>query len=101
VAAIQAAFASNPRDIGVGLYNPKTGEICIGSFDQVTQGGGHQGLADALGITDNSEWRGFVISSDGSFNPASHFNRCDGSPRMKPDLANLVEQTLRQAGLVN
>jgi hypothetical protein len=36
VANLQAAFAANPRDVGVGLYHPGTGEIRLGSFDRVT-----------------------------------------------------------------
>jgi hypothetical protein len=100
VAALTAAFQTNPNDLGVGLYNPQTGEVRLGSFDLVTIGQGHQGLADAVGIKDNSEWRGFIVSPDGRFNPGSHFNIVDGDVMMKPDLAAAVEQALKGVGLV-
>src|SRR4051812_33698487 len=77
IADLQTTFQANPKDLGIGLYNPATGEIRLGSFDIVTQGQGHQGLADALGITNNLQWRGFIVSSDGKFIPTSHFNLVD------------------------
>ena len=100
VANLQAAFRLNPRDLGVGLYNPSTGEIRLGSFDLVTQGQGHQGLADALAIRDNGDWRGFVVSADGKFLPTSHFNLLDGTLTMNPVHAAVVRQELQQAGLL-
>lgn len=100
ILALRAAFQANPRDLGVGLYNTATGEIRVGSFDKVTGQGGHQGLADALGITDNSDWRGFMVSSSGQFAPMSHYNLADGSVTMLPALAQVVEHALRQCGLV-
>lgn len=100
VADLQAAFAANPQDLGVGLYNPTTGEIRLGSFDIRTLGQGHQGLANVLGIRDNGEWRGFVLSSDGKCAPTSHFNLVDGAMTMKPDHEAQVRQELRQAGLL-
>ena len=99
-AGLRRAFQANPNDLGVGLFNPNTGEIRLGSFDLVTQGQGHQGLADAFGILNNSEWRGFIVTSDGKFVPTSHFNLVDGSTTMQPTIANGVEAALRQAGLV-
>ena len=101
VADLRFAFRSNPQDIGVGLYNPFTGEIRIGSFDLVTGGQGHQGLADRLGITKNIEWRGFLVSSDGRFLPTSHFNLVDGALTMTQPHADFVRQELRQAGLLS
>jgi hypothetical protein len=98
--ALQAAFQANPNDVGVGLCNPSTGEIRLGSFDTVTGGQGHQGLANALGIMNNGEWRGFVVSSDGRFVPTSHFNLPDGGLLMNPGLAAQVQRALQQAGLV-
>jgi hypothetical protein len=56
VADLRAAFRANPSDLDVGLYNPATGDIRLGSFDLVAQGQGHQGLADAFGIKDNGDW---------------------------------------------
>jgi hypothetical protein len=100
IADLQAAFRANPADLGVGLYNPTTGEARLGSFDLVTQGQGHQGLADALGIVNNSEWRGFLVRSDGQFLPRSHFNAVDGSMAMLPVHEAAVRQLLRQAGLI-
>ena len=100
VADLQAAFRLNPKDLGVGLYNSSTGEIRLGSFDLVTQGQGHQGLADALGIRDNEDWRGFVVSADGKFLPTSHFNLVDGALTMNPVHAAAVRQELQQAGLL-
>jgi hypothetical protein len=101
VIELQKAFRANPRDIGVGLYNPTTGDIRLGSFDLVTGGQGHQGLADRLGITDNGEWRGFLVSSNGKFIPTSHFNLVDGRLMMRYDHAGFVEQELRQVGLLS
>jgi hypothetical protein len=100
IADLQAAFQANARDIGVGLYNPSTGEIRLGSFDLVTGGQGHQGLADALGITDNGSWRGFIVTSDGRFSPTSHFNLVDGGLMMKVDYQAAVRQDLQQGGLL-
>jgi hypothetical protein len=101
IADLQAAFQANPADLGVGLYNPFTGEIRLGSFDMVTQRQGHQGLADALHITNNEDWRGFLVSSGGKLLPVSHFNLVDGALTMKPDHEALVRQKLRQAGLLS
>ena len=53
-----------------------------------------------LGITDDSEWRGFVVWPDGTWLPVSRFNQPDGGSRMPPDLAAEVEQALRRAGLI-
>ncbi len=100
VADLQAAFQANPADLGVGLYNPSTGEIRLGSFDLVTQGQGHQGLADALGITNNPDWRGFIVTSIGQFLPTSHFNLIDGAMTMNPVHEGHVRQELLQAGLL-
>jgi hypothetical protein len=101
ISALQAAFKANPKDVGVGLYNPGTGEIRLGSFDLVTQRQGHQGLADALGIADNSQWRGFLVSSDGKFCPTSHFNLSDGGLQLMTNHASRVQQELKQAGLIS
>jgi|ERR1700722_13909123 len=101
IADLQAALLANPKDLGVGLYNPSTGEIRLGSFDIITQGQGHQGLADFLGITNNGEWRGFIVSSGGTFAPTSHFNLIDGSLAMKPDYEVAVRRELKQAGLIS
>src|SRR5262245_30773480 len=73
IANLRAALRANSQDLGVGLYNPSTGEIRLGSFDTVAQRQGHQGLADALGIVNNGEWRGFLVTSDGRFVATSHF----------------------------
>jgi hypothetical protein len=100
IADLQAAWQANPQDLGVGLYNPSTGEIRLGNFDIVTRRQGHQGLADALGIVNNGEWRGFLVTSDGKFAPTSHFNLVDGTLAMKPDQESAVRQELQQAGLL-
>jgi hypothetical protein len=60
VAELQDAFTANPQDIGVGLYNPTSGVIRLGSFDRQTQGKGDDGLAEVLGVTDHEEWRGYL-----------------------------------------
>ena len=99
IAALRAAWARNPRDLGVGLYNPGTGEIHIGSFDD-TGGVGHDGLAKLLGITNEAEWRGFTVCPNGDWYPISHFNLPDGSLYMAPDAAAEVEQALRYAALI-
>ena len=100
IADLQAAFLANSMDLGVGLYNPSTGEIRLGSFDLVTQGQGHQGLADALGISNGAQWRGFVISSDGRFAPTSHFNIVDGGLALRSDYEDHVRAELLHAGLI-
>ena len=100
VAGLRAAWGRNPQDLGVGLYNPRTGEVRLVNFD-ATGGHGHQGLADLLSITDNTAWRGFIVSSDGRLIPASHFNLVDGDLAMQPDLAVAVRQALEQVGLVH
>ena len=97
---LQAAFVANPRDLGVGLYNPSTGEIRIRSFDQMTGGQGHQGLANILGIQDHHQWRGFIITANGDLFPISHFNLVDGALTLKPADEALVRVKLLQAGLI-
>jgi hypothetical protein len=98
---LQDAFHSNSRDIGVGLYNPSTGEIRLGSFDLVTGGQGHQGLADVLGIADNTDWRGSLVFSDNKFLPTSHFNLVDGTLTMKAAHESFVRQELRREGFLS
>lgn len=100
VADLRAAFVANPNDLGIGLYNPATGEIRLGNFDLVTRGYGHQGLADALGITNNGEWRGFIVTADGRFAPTSHFNLIDGALVMSTSQQASVRQELEQVGLL-
>jgi hypothetical protein len=100
VADLRAAFQANPKDLGIGLYNPSTGAIRLGSFDLVTQGQGHQGLADALGIKDNGDWRGFLVSADGKLLPTSHFNLVDGALTMDARHEAAVRRELQQAGLL-
>lgn len=97
VADLRAAFAANPADLGVGLYNPGTGEIHVASFDRMAPGG-HADLATQLRLTPLSDWRGFVVSSDGQFLPASHLNK--PAMWMAPADAAAVEAILRKAGLV-
>lgn len=100
VADLQAAFRANPKDLGVGLYNPSTGEIRLGSFDVVTRRQGHQGLANALGIVDNGEWRGFRVSADGRLFSTSHFNLVDGALTMDPRHEAVVRPQLQQVGFL-
>jgi hypothetical protein len=100
VTNLQAAFRANPNDLGVGLYNPSTGEIRLGSFDLVTRGQGHQGLADAIGIKDNGDWRGFVVSAAGKLIAASHFNLVDGDLLMDGRYEAVVRRELQQAGVL-
>ena len=97
---LQQAFRANPLDLGVGLYNPSTGEMHVGSYDTIGDGQGHQGLADALGITNNGEWRGFMIFSRGQFLPTSHFNVVDGSSRMKQADEEVVRREFERTGLL-
>jgi hypothetical protein len=96
---VKDAFRANPKDVGIGLVNPTTGEIRLGSFDG-TNGQAHQGLAHALNIFNNADWRGFIVTADGQFVPGSHFNLPDGGLVLRPDLSSLVEQELRRVGLV-
>lgn len=97
---LQQAFRANPLDLGVGLYNPSTGEMHVGSYDTICDRRGHQGLADALDITNNREWRGFMISSGGQFLPQSHFNVVDGVSRLKQADEDIVRLELERAGLL-
>lgn len=101
VAKLRAAFAANPNDLGVGLFNPTTGEVRLGSFDRVTDGKGHQGLADALGIVDNRDWRGFIVEAGGRFLPRSHFNAIDGSAVLLDECQTRVREALTDAGLLS
>ncbi len=100
IARLRDAFRVNPRDLGVGLYNPATGEIRLWSFDLVTNRQGHEGLADALGIVDDDEWRGFSISSSGQLSPMSHFHLPDGSTLLKPGHEARIRGELKQAELI-
>jgi hypothetical protein len=105
VANLQKAFQADVTDLGVGLYNPSTGEIQLASFDELDSAGfgqGHQALADFLGITDTSQWQGFTLDANGGFAPISHFNRSfSGTMAMPPADEATVLQALQQAGLVH
>jgi len=103
VAAVRAAWAQNGTDLGLGLYNPFTGEIHVGTFDTTGQSIGHDGLQISLRIpdADRPQWRGFVFSSDGQTFNQSGLNIPDGSaPRMRADFFAQVENALRRAGLI-
>jgi hypothetical protein len=101
VDALRTAWARNPNDLGLGHFNPSTGEIHVGSYD-TTGRIGHDGLQNALGIpdTDRPNWRGFVISSGGQAINNSAFNNPDGGVRMLPASFAQVEDALRRAGLI-
>lgn len=99
---LRAAWGQDPTDIGLGLYNPGTGEIHVGSYD-TTGRQGHDGLQANLGILDRdrANWRGFVVSSHGQAINGSGFNLSDGGThQMRPEYWAEVEQALRQAGLL-
>jgi len=103
VDALRAAWARNRGDAGLGLYNPTTGEIHVGSFDTTGQGIGHDGLQLTLGFSDldRSQWRGFIIVSDGQAINNSGFNIFDGTPpRMASAFYAEIEDALRRAGLI-
>lgn len=68
---VRVRFAADPQDVGIGLYNPSTGEIRLSTVDAA---GGHAGLAHSLAIPHDRDWRGFSF--------------------------DLVGQTLKTAGLV-
>lgn len=97
---LKTALQANPADLGVGLYNPSTGEIRVGSFDTVTGRQGHQGLVEALGITNAIEWRGFLVTADGKCVTTSHLNLADGSLTMKPTYEATIRAALTLSGLV-
>jgi hypothetical protein len=101
VDALRLAWARNPNDLGLGLFNPSTGAIHVGSFD-MTGRIGHDGLQNMLGIpdADRPHWRGFVVSSGGLAINNSAFNNPDGGVRMLPASFAQVEEALRQAGLI-
>jgi hypothetical protein len=101
--AVRKAWAQAPNDIGLGLYNPWTGEIHVGTFDTTGQSIGHDGLQMILGIPDSDrpQWRGFVFSSGGQAINNSGFNVPDGTaPRMRADFFAEVEAALQRAGLI-
>jgi hypothetical protein len=103
VDAVRRAWAQNGNDIGLGLYNPSTGEIHVGTFDTTGQRMGHDGLQQSLGIPDSDRprWRGFVFSSGGQVINNSGFNVPDGTPpRMRADAFAEVQAALRRAGLI-
>ncbi len=52
VDAVWRAWAQNSKDLGLGLYNPFTGEIHVGTFDTTGQSMGHDGLQMTLGFPD-------------------------------------------------
>lgn len=103
VAVVKTAWGHNPQDLGVGLYNPTTGEIHVGTFDTTGRQIGHDGLQMALRIpdVDRLHWRGFVFTSTGRTFNQSGFNIPDGTPpRMRADFYAQVEDALRRAGLI-
>jgi hypothetical protein len=103
VDAVQRAWAHNRSDIGLGLYNPSTGEIHVGTFDTTGQRMGHDGLQRTLGVptADRPDWRGFLFTSNGQCVNSSGFNLPDGTPpRMQGDSFAQVQDSLRRAGLI-
>lgn len=101
VDALRKAWASNANDLGLGLYNPTTGEIHVGSFDQTGQSG-HDGLQRNLGIpdSDRANWRGFIVSSTGHVINNSAFNNTDGGVQMLAVDFTEVQSALKDAGLI-
>jgi hypothetical protein len=103
VDVVRRAWAQNSHDIGLGLYNPGTGEIHVGTFDTSGLRIGHDGLQLTLGFPDSDrpQWRGFIFNSTGQAINSSGFNEPDGAPpRMRPDSFAEVEAALRCAGLI-
>ncbi len=103
VNAVRARWGIKASDIGLGLYNPGTGEIRVSTFDTGGQGIGHEGLQMTLGIpdADRPQWRGFVFNSAGQAMNLSGFNIPDGTPpRMRADHYAQVGDALRRAGLI-
>src|SRR5580700_9942571 len=101
--AVKRAWVQNSSDIGVGLYNPSSGEIHVGTFDTTGQRIGHDGLQMTVGIPDSDrhQWRGFIFSSGGQAINNSGFNAPDGtSPRMRADSFAEVRVALQRVGLV-
>jgi hypothetical protein len=99
VDALRAAWGANPQDIGVGVYNPQTGETHIMSM-QNTGNIGHDGVIQALGLT-ASEWMGYIVTSDGTFWPQSGLNvPWTSTHQMPANAAAAVQQALRAAGLI-
>lgn len=100
---VRRAWAQDNNDIGLGLYNPSTGEIHVGTFDTTGQRTGHDGLQQSLGIPDADRrgWRGFIFTSRGQAVNNSGFNVPDGTPpRMRADYFAEVLDALRRAGLL-
>jgi len=103
VDAVRRAWLRNPQDVGVGLYNPTTGEFHLGTFDTSGQNTGHDGLQLSLQIVDRDRpfWRGFIFTSDGRIFNRSGFNIVDGTgPQMRADYFREVEAALQQSSLI-
>jgi hypothetical protein len=92
-------WQQEPGDIGLGVYNPSTGEIHVGSFDAY---GGHDLFLQNLGITDAAPWRGFVVGSNGQASNNSGLNVGLGYGQgMSPTDYQHVVDELRQGGLIH
>lgn len=103
VDSVRRAFARNRNDLGLGIYNPYTGEIRIGTFDTTGLRIGHDGLQMTVGFPDSErpQWRGFVFSSGGQVINQSGFNIPDGTPpRMRAVYFAEVQTALKQEGLI-
>jgi hypothetical protein len=103
VDSVRRAWARNRNDLGLGIYNPYTGEIRIGTFDTTGQRIGHDGLQMTLEFPDRDrpQWRGFVFSSGGQVINQSGFNIPDGTPpRMRADYFAEVQDALKREGLI-
>jgi hypothetical protein len=98
---LRLAWGKDPTDIGLGLYNPSTGEIHVSSYDASGQMG-HDGLQQMLGIPDAARpnWRGFLLTSGGQAVNTSSFNNPDGGLQMRQDFFAEVLDALRRAGLI-
>src|SRR4051794_41003400 len=107
-------MARNPRNMGVGVIDTRTGQVRLFSYDEtdaftranrhLNVAAGHEAAAAMAGIP-HDQARGFVLGKQGSdwhvFNQ-SHLNRPDAqtnSMRMEPQLFNEIVTALQGAGI--
>ena len=113
---VEQAMALNPRNMGVGVIDKRTGQVRLFSYDDTNAfsmanprlniAAGHESAAAMAGIPPDQA-RGFVLGKQGSdwhdYNQ-SHLNRPDAQAntmRMEGQLFNEIVSALQGAGLQN
>ncbi len=113
---VEQEMALNPRNMGVGVIDKRTGEVRLFSYDETDAfcranrhlgaGAGHEAASAMAGIP-SDQARGFILAKKGSdwrvFNQ-SHLNRPDAqanSMQMEGQLFNEIVSALQGAGVQN